>query len=272
MLFRSAVGNMANAIKRISVQRGYDVTGYTLCTFGGAGGQHACAVADALGMRRVFIHPLAGVLSAYGMGLADVTAMREQAVELRAELRARSPQGGCARCDLRQRVDQPVHFERAALRVGGTRERLVEARSRRVHVAREVTREPEHLERRRCVRQELRGELQAALGRSRVVGVHVIHAAREKVVAHGRLERLPRLGLAGGRVGALGSIGIARVREEYAVQRVRERVVRPPRRDSAQEGRRARGVAKRIHDRGGRVGREIGQGDERGRVRGRAGE
>jgi len=77
-----AVGNMANAIKKISVQRGYDVTQYTLCTFGGAGGQHACAVADALGMRRVYIHPLAGVLSAYGMGLADITAMREQAVEL----------------------------------------------------------------------------------------------------------------------------------------------------------------------------------------------
>jgi len=80
-----AVGNMANAIKKISVQRGYDVTEYTLCTFGGAGGQHACAVADALGMRRVFIHPLAGVLSAYGMGLADITAMREQAAELRLD-------------------------------------------------------------------------------------------------------------------------------------------------------------------------------------------
>jgi 5-oxoprolinase (ATP-hydrolysing) len=77
-----AVGNMANAIKKISVQRGYDVTEYTLATFGGAGGQHACQVADALGMTRVFIHPLAGVLSAYGMGLADVTAMREQTVEL----------------------------------------------------------------------------------------------------------------------------------------------------------------------------------------------
>jgi 5-oxoprolinase (ATP-hydrolysing) len=78
-----AVENMANAIKRISVQRGYDVTGYTLCSFGGAGGQHACRVADALGMRRVFIHPLAGVLSAYGMGLADVRSLRQRAVEAR---------------------------------------------------------------------------------------------------------------------------------------------------------------------------------------------
>ncbi len=83
-----AVGNMAEAIKRISVQRGHDVTEYTLCCFGGAGGQHACLVADALGMTRVFIHPLAGVLSAYGMGLADMTAMREQAVELRLEAAA----------------------------------------------------------------------------------------------------------------------------------------------------------------------------------------
>jgi 5-oxoprolinase (ATP-hydrolysing) len=76
-----AVGSMANAVKRISVMRGYDVSGYTLQCFGGAGGQHACQVADALGMGRVFIHPLAGVLSAYGMGLADQIAMREAAVE-----------------------------------------------------------------------------------------------------------------------------------------------------------------------------------------------
>ncbi|HET9821091.1 MAG TPA: hydantoinase/oxoprolinase family protein, partial [Burkholderiaceae bacterium] len=76
-----AVQNMANAIKRISVARGYDVTQYTLQCFGGAGGQHACGVADALGMSRVFIHPLAGVLSAYGMGLADQIAMREASVE-----------------------------------------------------------------------------------------------------------------------------------------------------------------------------------------------
>ena len=81
-----AVANMANAIKKISVQRGYDITRYVLATFGGAGGQHACAVADALGMTEVLIHPLAGVLSAYGMGLASVTAMRETAVE--AELSA----------------------------------------------------------------------------------------------------------------------------------------------------------------------------------------
>ncbi len=77
-----AVQNMANAIKRISVARGYDVTQYTLQCFGGAGGQHACLVADALGMGRVFVHPLAGVLSAYGMGLADQIAMREAQVEL----------------------------------------------------------------------------------------------------------------------------------------------------------------------------------------------
>ncbi|MFO7804790.1 MAG: hydantoinase B/oxoprolinase family protein [Paracoccaceae bacterium] len=74
---RIAVENMANAIKKISVQRGYDVTKYTLNCFGGAGGQHACLVADALGMESVFIHPFAGVLSAFGMGLADVRAMRE---------------------------------------------------------------------------------------------------------------------------------------------------------------------------------------------------
>ncbi|MET0210691.1 MAG: hydantoinase/oxoprolinase family protein, partial [Burkholderiaceae bacterium] len=77
-----AVENMANAIKHISVQRGYDVTEYTLCCFGGAGGQHACLVADALGMTRVFIHPFAGVLSAYGMGLADVRALRQEALEV----------------------------------------------------------------------------------------------------------------------------------------------------------------------------------------------
>ncbi len=78
---RIAVENMANAIKQISVQRGYDVTEYALNCFGGAGGQHACLVADALGMRRVLIHPFAGVLSAYGMGLADQRVMRERAVE-----------------------------------------------------------------------------------------------------------------------------------------------------------------------------------------------
>ena len=76
-----AVGSMANAVKRISVARGHDVSGYTLQCFGGAGGQHAGLVADALGMKRVFIHPLAGVLSAYGMGLADQIAIREAAVE-----------------------------------------------------------------------------------------------------------------------------------------------------------------------------------------------
>src|SRR5579871_670157 len=78
---RVANENMANAIKEISVQRGYDVTEYALCAFGGAGGQHACAVADHLGMRTIFIHPLAGVLSAFGIGLADCRVLREAAIE-----------------------------------------------------------------------------------------------------------------------------------------------------------------------------------------------
>jgi 5-oxoprolinase (ATP-hydrolysing) len=78
---RIAVENMANAIKKISVQRGYDVTRYALNCFGGAGGQHACLVADALGMTKVLIHPFSSLLSAYGMGLADIRATREQAIE-----------------------------------------------------------------------------------------------------------------------------------------------------------------------------------------------
>src|SRR3546814_15830822 len=77
-----AVENMANAIKKISVARGYDVTKYVLSSFGGAGGQHACLVADALGMTEVLLHPLAGVLSAYGMGLADPRVLKEKYVEV----------------------------------------------------------------------------------------------------------------------------------------------------------------------------------------------
>jgi 5-oxoprolinase (ATP-hydrolysing) len=82
---RIANENMANAIKQVSIQRGYDVSGYALNCFGGAGGQHACKVADALGMTTVFVHPFAGVLSAYGMGLADLRSLRERAVEARYE-------------------------------------------------------------------------------------------------------------------------------------------------------------------------------------------
>ncbi len=83
---RIAVENMANAIKKISVQRGYDVTEYALNCFGSAGGQHACMIADTLGMETVLIHPLSGLLSGYGMGLADLRASREQSIE--AELNA----------------------------------------------------------------------------------------------------------------------------------------------------------------------------------------
>ena len=80
-----AVDNMANAIKQVSVARGYDVSAYTLACFGGAGGQHACLVADALGMTRIMIHPLAGVLSAYGMGLAETRVLKQTTVEARLE-------------------------------------------------------------------------------------------------------------------------------------------------------------------------------------------
>lgn len=80
-----AVANIANAVKRISVQKGHDVTRYALTTFGGAGGQHACMVADSLGIRTVLVPPMAGVLSALGIGLADTTAMREQSVEAALE-------------------------------------------------------------------------------------------------------------------------------------------------------------------------------------------
>ena len=94
---RIAVENMANAIKKISVQRGYDVTRYCLTVFGGAGAQHACAIADVLGMEECLIHPKASLLSAYGMGLADISASRTQSVE--AELDATTRLAAAARID-----------------------------------------------------------------------------------------------------------------------------------------------------------------------------
>ncbi len=113
---RIAVENMANAIKKISVQRGYDVTRYALNCFGGAGGQHACLVADALGMTSVLIHPFSSLLSAYGMGLADIRSVRQQAIEepfgetaratlasVARELGARRPRRSPARASRRRR-------------------------------------------------------------------------------------------------------------------------------------------------------------------------
>ena len=95
---RIAVENMANAIKKISVARGYDVTEYALNCFGGAGGQHACLVADTLGMKTILIHPHSGVLSAYGMGLADIRATRNRA-------RDGAARGGSRGGDRRSRGD-----------------------------------------------------------------------------------------------------------------------------------------------------------------------
>nr|WP_315393392.1 hydantoinase B/oxoprolinase family protein [uncultured Duganella sp.] len=130
-----AVGNMANAIKQISVQRGHDVTDYTLTSFGGAGGQHACLVADALGMKTVFVHALAGVMSAYGMGLADQTALREVAVEARLsddllpQLEARLAALGAEAGDELRRQGVPeariTLIRRAHLRYEGTDTALI---------------------------------------------------------------------------------------------------------------------------------------------------
>ncbi|MFJ9122218.1 hydantoinase B/oxoprolinase family protein [Streptomyces sp. NPDC102394] len=125
-----AVANIANAVKRISVQKGHDVTRYALTTFGGAGGQHACMVADSLGIRTVLVPPMAGVLSALGIGLADTTAMREQSVEapleaaaMPAVLKTADDLEGAARAELLAEDVPKDHIRvvrRAQLRYDGT--------------------------------------------------------------------------------------------------------------------------------------------------------
>lgn len=129
---RIAIDNMANAIKEISVARGHDVTRYTLNCFGGAGGQHACLVADALGMTSVYLHPFAGVLSALGMGLADMIAMREAQLDLpatdAAALRAAAePLAGEARDALITQGVDPARIDiktRVYLRAGASQTAL----------------------------------------------------------------------------------------------------------------------------------------------------
>ncbi|WP_330292448.1 hydantoinase B/oxoprolinase family protein [Streptomyces sp. NBC_00576] len=125
-----AVAGIANAVKRISVQKGHDVTRYALTTFGGAGGQHACMVADSLGVRTVLVPPMAGVLSALGIGLADTTAMREQSVEAPLEpasmprvLKTAEDLAGAARAELLAEdvPEDRIHVtRRAELRYDGT--------------------------------------------------------------------------------------------------------------------------------------------------------
>ncbi|HWX72039.1 MAG TPA: hydantoinase B/oxoprolinase family protein, partial [Xanthobacteraceae bacterium] len=132
---RIAVENMANAIKKISVQRGYDVTRYALNCFGGAGGQHACLVADALGMTSVLIHPFSSLLSAYGMGLADIRSVRQQAIEKPFDENARATVAGVAgalgRAVIAEVAGQGVAVEkikahvRAHIRYAGTDTALI---------------------------------------------------------------------------------------------------------------------------------------------------
>jgi 5-oxoprolinase (ATP-hydrolysing) len=122
---RVAVANMANAIKQVSIQKGHDAGRYALQCFGGAGGQHACLVADELGMETVFIHPFAGVLSAYGMGLADQTVIREAAVE--------APLAEAAMPDLAARLDALEQAGREELARQGADPARLEA-ARRLHL------------------------------------------------------------------------------------------------------------------------------------------
>jgi 5-oxoprolinase (ATP-hydrolysing) len=125
-----AIDKMANAIKKISVQRGYDVTEYTLCCFGGAGGQHACLIAEALGMRQIFIHPYAGVLSAYGIGLADLRTLKEKAIEARLSESVMPT--------LEQTLDELTHSARAEIAAQGVGDDRIQA-LRKAHLRYEGT-------------------------------------------------------------------------------------------------------------------------------------
>jgi 5-oxoprolinase (ATP-hydrolysing) len=130
---RIAVENMANAIKKISVQRGYDVTRYALNCFGGAGGQHACLVADALGMTTVLIHPFSSLMSAYGMGLADIRATRQRAIEeplttdaIRTTINVLEEIGNSAVHELRQQGIERIHVvTHVHIRYSGTDTALI---------------------------------------------------------------------------------------------------------------------------------------------------
>ena len=123
---RIAVENMANAIKKISLQRGYDVTEYTLNCFGSAAGQHACAVADTLGMERIFLHPLAGVLSAYGMGLASIRVLREAQLGIDYD-------GAYVEGEIAGRSRPLIASARAAVREQGVEDRNISVITR-VHI------------------------------------------------------------------------------------------------------------------------------------------
>ena len=154
-----AVGAMANAVKKISVARGYDVTRYTLQCYGGAGGQHACRVADALGIDTVFVHPLAGVLSAYGMGLADQSVMRRGGRRAAARrTRSRSSPSGSSRS--RGDAERELERQTAATRGEPVRAAPAGASSLRRHRLR-ARRSVRHRGRRSSRR--VRGRLPAAL-------------------------------------------------------------------------------------------------------------
>ena len=188
---RIAVENMANAIKQISVQRGYDITDYTLNCFGGAGGQHACLVADSLGMKRVFIHPFAGVLSAYGMGLADQRVMRERAVEVAL--------GDDLMATLDAALDAMEADGRAAMNRQGVAEKRTSA-VRRAHVRYEGTDTAIEVEygTRQAIVAAFEAAHRAQFGFASPEKGHIVEALSVEVIGAGEVIEDPVLALSDG--------------------------------------------------------------------------
>ena len=187
-----AVENMANAIKEISIRRGYDVTEYALCCFGGAGGQHACLIADTLGMETVFIHPYAGVLSAYGMGLADIRSVKERSIELSLDQHALlkiqsvlAELGDEAKAEIQPQLTDSDHLrveERLHVRYDGTDSSLEISLPQSGDIAAEVRRafEDEHRKRYGFIME----------GKALVVAVAVAEAIGETDVVEEKAQEI----------------------------------------------------------------------------------
>jgi len=192
-----ANATMANAIKQISIERGYDVTEYTLCCFGGAGGQHACGVADALGIERIFIHPLAGVLSAYGIGVADRRAIKEQAVE--------QPLAAALIAELAATMDRLAAEGQAAMAAEGVPVAQMTA-LRRVHVKYQGTDAPLAVEfgEAATIRQRFEAAHRQRFGFVMTEKPLIVEAISVEIVGAGDAEDVPAASLVSGAATPIG--------------------------------------------------------------------